>query len=229
MAGVGAADLVTGARLVGAPLLPLVARRRGAFALLAGACAASDALDGPVARRTGTAGPRGARLDSAADAVLVAALAAAAVRAEPALVRPLVAPCAGIAAVRGAAAVVGAVRWGRPVLLHTWSDKAAGAAVVAGLVGVVLTGRPGPARAAGLVAAGAAVEELWQVLAARTEPDVDAPGALGSLASALVARGRSTTASARRRAAWGTMYLDIKINCGRRRARQRSRAEREST
>lgn len=40
------------------------------LALLLGAALATDLLDGPVARRTGTAGPVGARLDMEADAVL---------------------------------------------------------------------------------------------------------------------------------------------------------------
>lgn len=40
------------------------------LALLIAAALASDALDGPVARRTGTAGPVGARIDMEADAAL---------------------------------------------------------------------------------------------------------------------------------------------------------------
>ncbi|AXK46416.1 CDP-alcohol phosphatidyltransferase family protein [Brachybacterium saurashtrense] len=44
------------------------------LALLCGAALASDAVDGPVARRTGTAGPVGARIDMEADAALVLVL-----------------------------------------------------------------------------------------------------------------------------------------------------------
>ncbi|ATG50719.1 CDP-alcohol phosphatidyltransferase [Brachybacterium vulturis] len=44
------------------------------LAVLIAAALASDALDGPVARRTGTAGPVGARIDMEADAALVLVL-----------------------------------------------------------------------------------------------------------------------------------------------------------
>lgn len=75
------------------------------------------------------------------------------------------------------------------MLLHTWSDKAAGIAVGVGLVGSVLVGRRAPLVAATTVAALAAVEELYLVATARRTPDADAPGVLGSLASRLVAPG----------------------------------------
>lgn len=48
-----------------------LAARSWPLALLLGAALATDLLDGPVARRTGTAGPVGARIDMEADAVLV--------------------------------------------------------------------------------------------------------------------------------------------------------------
>lgn len=184
-----AADVLTGLRLAVAPVLPVLARRPAAFVVAAGACALSDAVDGALARRAGTAGPGGARLDSVADAAFVAGLLLALRRAEPDLARALARPAVGIAVVRGAAAVVGVARWGRPVLLHTWSDKAAGGAVVGALVAGVAGGRRAPLRAGLVVAVGAAVEELWLVTTARAMPDTDARGVLGSLASRLVARG----------------------------------------
>lgn len=48
-----------------------LAARSWPLALLLGAALATDLLDGPVARRSGTAGPVGARIDMEADAVLV--------------------------------------------------------------------------------------------------------------------------------------------------------------
>lgn len=63
------ADCITVSRMLVAPLLPLVAAG-GATDLFTGLFAvglASDALDGPVARKLNLAGPRGARLDSKAD------------------------------------------------------------------------------------------------------------------------------------------------------------------
>ncbi len=73
------ADLVTLVRLLGAGALASaavlalsgdLAERSWTLAVLAGVALASDAFDGPVARRTGTAGPIGARIDMEADAVL---------------------------------------------------------------------------------------------------------------------------------------------------------------
>lgn len=183
-----AADVLSGLRLLAAPALPLLARRRGAFVAVAGFCALTDALDGPVARRAGTAGPRGARLDSLADAAFFGGLVAACVVAQPRRARAFVPALVTVSALRGAAALVGARRWGRPVLLHTWSDKAAGAATVGGAVALVGLGRPEPLAIATAVAVGAGAEDLWQVLTAAGLPDVDDPGLLGSVASRLVGR-----------------------------------------
>lgn len=182
------ADLLSGLRLVAAPALPLLVTRRRAFLALVAVCAASDALDGPVARRAGTAGPRGAVVDSVADGAFFGGLVVACVRAEPARSRSLVPVVTAVAAVRAGAAATGVVRWGRPVLLHTWSDKAAGVAAGAGLVCLTAWGRRGPLAAASVVAAGAAVEELWRVVTAAQMPDVDSPGVLGSVASRLARR-----------------------------------------
>lgn len=183
-----AADLLTGLRLLAAPVLPMVAGRPRAFVVVAATCAASDAVDGLLARRSGTASRRGAVLDSVADAAFFAGLVAACLRARPDASRALAPAVAGVTAVRGAAALVGAVRWGRPVLLHTWSDKAAGSAVVVGVVTLVARGSRGPLAGALVVAAGAAAEELRQVATAVRRPDVDDPGVLGSVASRLVGR-----------------------------------------
>jgi phosphatidylglycerophosphate synthase len=51
-----------------------LAARSWPLAVLIAATLATDALDGPVARRTGTAGPIGARIDMEADAALVMVL-----------------------------------------------------------------------------------------------------------------------------------------------------------
>lgn len=182
------AELLSGLRLVVAPALPLLATRRRAFLVLAAVGAASDALDGPVARRAGTAGPRGAVVDSVADAAYFCGLIAACVRAQPGRSRSLVPAVGVVAAARAGAAVTGVVRWGRPVLLHTWSDKAAGLCAGVGLVCLTAFGRRGPLVGASVVAAGAAVEELWRVATAARMPDVDAPGVLGSVASRLARR-----------------------------------------
>ena len=77
--GVTAADLLTCLRHLGAGALATSAvlvlagaleERSWPLAILLAATIGTDALDGPVARRTGTAGPIGGRIDMEADAVL---------------------------------------------------------------------------------------------------------------------------------------------------------------
>lgn len=67
--GTGALAAATVLVLGGEP-----AARSWPLAVLIAATLASDALDGPVARRTGSAGPIGARIDMEADAALVMVL-----------------------------------------------------------------------------------------------------------------------------------------------------------
>ena len=61
------ANCLTGLRLLGAVVLIFLAPLSVPFYVVYSLCGLSDALDGPVARTTGTAGDFGARLDSAAD------------------------------------------------------------------------------------------------------------------------------------------------------------------
>lgn len=77
------ADLLTMLRLLGAGALASatvlalagqLSSRSWLLAVLAGAALASDAVDGRVARGTGTAGPVGARIDMEADAALLMVL-----------------------------------------------------------------------------------------------------------------------------------------------------------
>lgn len=77
------ADLLTMLRLLGAGALAAatvlslagqLTSRSWLLAVLIGVTLASDAIDGPVARRTGTAGPIGARIDMEADAALIMVL-----------------------------------------------------------------------------------------------------------------------------------------------------------
>lgn len=214
------ADLVSGVRLVAAPALPALAGRPAAFLAVAAVCAVSDLADGPVARRTGTAGPRGALVDSVADAVLLAALVIAAVVAEPGAVRALAPAVVAVTAVRIAALLIGAARHRRAVLLHTWSNKAAGVLAVVGMVVLVVSGARQLVVMALVVAACAAAEELW-TLAAAPAPDVDHPGVLGWVASRVVTRRADGPRVA--------CILTSRYMRGRQRARQRSRAEKEST
>ncbi|MDN5599862.1 MAG: CDP-alcohol phosphatidyltransferase family protein [Brachybacterium sp.] len=81
--GVTGADLLTllrhlaGGALAAAAVLALgeaLTVRSWPLAVLIAAALATDALDGPLARRTGTAGPVGARIDMEADAALILVL-----------------------------------------------------------------------------------------------------------------------------------------------------------
>lgn len=171
-----AATALTLGRVVLALPLALVTDPRAAVALLA-AAGATDALDGPCARRAGTAGPAGARLDSAADAVLMAAVLVLLLRwlGQDALV--LVPWVVAVAAVRGAALVVGRMRFGRWGSVHTWANKAAGFAVVGSPL-LVLAGWTTGLWVVLALAGASAVEEL--VLQAGSDTfDPDRRGLLG--------------------------------------------------
>ncbi|MDY3281598.1 CDP-alcohol phosphatidyltransferase family protein [Dysosmobacter sp.] len=121
----------------------------------------SDLLDGPIARHTGTAGASGARLDSLADLVF---LAAALARLLPAVLPRLpgwtAAACAAIAAVRLAAYAVGAVWFHRLTILHTVANKATGLALFAAPLALPFTDLRLLAAGLCALAAVSAMEEL---------------------------------------------------------------------
>ncbi len=98
--------------------------------------ALTDLLDGPVARRTGSAGARGARLDSIADAIFVALTAVAValtVRLPSDAWVWLLA--ALIVLLRLAAVAIVRVRFGAWSITHTWANRLTGLAlgIVAGI------------------------------------------------------------------------------------------------
>ena len=121
------ADLVTLVRVPAALGLLCTQPLSPPFLALYALGGLSDLLDGPIARRTGTAGPSGARLDSMADLVF---LAAALFRLLPVLVPDLpdwaVPACVAIAVTRLSAYAVGAVRFRCLTALHSAANKATG-------------------------------------------------------------------------------------------------------
>lgn len=140
------------------------------------AAAATDVIDGRLARAWGVASPHGARLDSIADAVLVVGAGAASIGTIAPADRRTVAVGAGVVViVRAAALLVTRRRFGRWSIAHTHGNKLSGMLLGVVTVRALFVGRvsvPGLAVAAG-VATIAAVEET--VLAARSErfdPDV---------------------------------------------------------
>ena len=120
------ADALTLIRLVCSPALFALRPDGAAFWILYAALGLTDALDGPFARAS-RQGPteRGAKLDSAADAVFFAALLVALLRlcAYPALMLVW----AGIIAAARLLALALRLRKGNATPPHTLWDKAAGA------------------------------------------------------------------------------------------------------
>jgi CDP-diacylglycerol--glycerol-3-phosphate 3-phosphatidyltransferase len=163
--------LLTASRVPLGVALPLLAARPAAYSAVLGVALLTDVVDGRVARRLGVAGPAGARLDSAADAVLYLGAVVGAVLAVPAASRPLViGAILAVVLLRGSSALVARVRFGRWASIHTWANRIAGGVVVAGVLGLVWAGAA-PAVPVLLVAglAGlAAVEELAITATTRT-------------------------------------------------------------
>ena len=166
------ADAITGVRVVFSPALPLVVARPAVFVTVVSVCAASDVLDGLVARRTGTAGPRGARLDSWADVLMFLALVLALLRGAWDVVAALGPLAVAVAALRVLGIAVGVLRYRRFVLLHTWADKAAGGLLLLGVPLAVVAGEAGVLVVALVVSIVAALEDLALHLTS-AEPDLD--------------------------------------------------------
>lgn len=148
------ADALTLLRLVCSPALFALRPDGAAFWMLYAALGLTDALDGPFARAS-RQGPteRGAKLDSAADAVFFAALLAALLRlcAYPAWMLVW----AGIIAAARLLALALRLRKGNATPPHTLWDKAAGAVLFGTPVLVHFAGAWGilPALAAASAAA----------------------------------------------------------------------------
>lgn len=171
MARLAVADAVTFARIpLGLALVPVALAApdaRIALTALFGAGIATDIADGWIARRSGSASARGARLDSLADAVFTAG-AAVAVVASSTL------PDAAwlwwtVAAVTGARLGVIAVTWvrfRRVAIMHTHLNRATGVAVaVAAGLALATSSLPLWALAvAGAISLAACADELAIVL-----------------------------------------------------------------
>lgn len=158
--------------------LPFLARSPGWFTMVLVLGVLSDVADGWAARRLGVAGPGGARLDSAVDTVFYLGAVVGALAAIPSASRllPVIAVMA-VAMVRLAAATTARVRFGQWASIHTWANRAAGAATVLVVLWLVWAGQSSQAVVVALVvlalatiAGGAAVAELWIVA---TSPVLD--------------------------------------------------------
>lgn len=119
------ANLLTAARIFLAAGLLFVPPPGMVFMSLYLSCGVSDALDGYIARKTHTQSNLGARLDSIADLVLIAALF---ITLYPILhlSAGFIAWIAAIAVIRLAAAVVVLIRHRAFAMLHTLGNKLTG-------------------------------------------------------------------------------------------------------
>ncbi len=124
------ADTITSVRMAASLLLLFLPLRSAWFLTVYTLAGLTDALDGWLARKTGTASDFGARLDSVADLLFYAVLL---LRLFPVLWRTLPAAVwyavAVILLVRLAAYITAAIKYHRFASLHTWLNKLTGAAV----------------------------------------------------------------------------------------------------
>jgi CDP-diacylglycerol--glycerol-3-phosphate 3-phosphatidyltransferase len=168
-------DAVTLSRVPIALLMVLARRRPATVTGLFLLGVTTDLVDGPLARRLGTSSARGARLDSAADAVFLAASAVAAAATVDEAARPLVGRvAAAVAATRVTALVVTHRRFGTWSVLHSHLNKGSGLGLAAVVTVALVRGRM-PIVALGAVGALAeiaALEELV-IVAGASEYDPD--------------------------------------------------------
>ena len=156
-----AADSITLVRIAASVLLFVLPCRSVAFFSVYTVAGLSDALDGWVARKTGTVSEFGARLDSIADicffGVLMLKLLPTVHNEMPEGIWYGV--CA-VLAVRVAAYAVGALRYRRFAPLHTWLNKLTGGAIFILPYALVFAYGTGYLRAVCALALLAAAEEL---------------------------------------------------------------------
>ena len=119
------ANALTISRILLSLALPFLAPLKAAFLAVYAVCGITDALDGFVARKTHTQSKLGARLDSLADLVLIAALV---VSLYPVIQLPqgAVVWIPAIAGIRLAAAGICFVKHGTFASVHTYANKLTG-------------------------------------------------------------------------------------------------------
>jgi CDP-diacylglycerol--glycerol-3-phosphate 3-phosphatidyltransferase len=149
--------------MLSAALLPLTRPLSPTFFALYAFCGISDALDGFLARKLHCASALGAALDSASDFVFIAAALVALIPALPWRTWMLF-WAGGIALVRFASLGAGWLRFRKLAFLHTYANKAAGAALYLLPFVVPLWGLAWPAAVACLIASLSAAEEFALML-----------------------------------------------------------------
>ena len=160
------ADLLSWSRI--ALIFPLCAaaltRDRDAFVWLLLLAFVTDALDGPVARWRGTASPRGAQLDSRADAALYITSPFLALRVFPELGGALAGLTISLVVLLVTPPLLGLWRFGRLPALHLWSSRAAVAAMALGVAVLGLLDQSWGLQLGAAVLALSTLEELMVIL-----------------------------------------------------------------
>ena len=125
-----AADTITAVRMAASLILLIFPLRSAWFLAVYTLAGLTDALDGWLARKTGTASAFGARLDSIADLLFYGVLL---LRLFPVLRQALSVSVwyvvTAVALVRMVAYAVAAVKYHRFASLHTWLNKLTGGAI----------------------------------------------------------------------------------------------------
>lgn len=156
------ADALSLSRLVFAPVLPVVALA-GMTRTLIGLIVwglVSDAIDGTVARLTGSTGERGARLDSICDVVFYAMAILGFVIAVPVARTELLATFAVTAVALVVPSVIGWLKFGAMPSYHTVLSRLVLAAFGLGLLVFVTTGVTWPFRLGAILALASAVDDV---------------------------------------------------------------------
>ena len=171
------ANALTAFRLLAAPgmLLCALADEPQLFLWLLVAAFASDAADGAAARLSGGGTPFGARFDSITDAITYTAIIISVVLLWPDLVRQEFPAVFVIVASLVLPAAAGLWKYGQLTSYHTRLVKLAVSAVAIGLLLMLCDVSVWPFRAAAILAACSAIEEVAITLLLR-EPKSDVPG-----------------------------------------------------
>lgn len=175
--GVTLANLLTGFRLIAAPIMIYFAvlGEQTAFLWLLSLSFASDAADGFVARLSGGPTPFGARFDTIADAVAYTAIGLSVLLLWPELVRQELFLVVVLVASLVLPAVIGFWKYGQLTSYHTLLVKLAVGAVAIGLMLLLCDVAAWPFRVATFLAALSAIEAVGITLLLR-EPQSDISG-----------------------------------------------------
>lgn len=131
-------------------------------------CGASDALDGYIARRTGTATAFGAKADSLADLLMFGMIIAVILMKSRDTVHLVVPLLAAAALIRAANAAVAFFRYSSFVILHTWGNKITGFLIFVSPLLLITSARTAAALVICSLAILSALEELLIHLTAKS-------------------------------------------------------------